>query len=94
VSVPVGGWITARVLGENTGWPAMDSYLYAESSPVWFREIGSTDPEAKRQAAENLLKILDASQHVLKSGYGNTAIPRLMEHFAKARARLQEIAWE
>jgi TolB protein len=88
VIVPEGGWITARVVGENTGWPAMDSYLFAESSPVWFHEIGSTDTVARKQAAENLLRVLDASQQVLKAGYGNSPIPRLMEHFARARKQL------
>lgn len=92
IQVPAGGWITARVLGENTGWPAMDSYLYAESSPVWFFEVGSTDPAARKQAAQDLLKTLNVSEGILQSGYGNTPIPRLKAHFEKARVRLKRIA--
>ena len=91
VSVPAGGWITARVLGENTGWPAMDSYLYAESSPVWFYEIGSTDPDARKKAAEDLLKTLKASQVVLQIGYGNTRIPKILAHFEEARSILEKM---
>lgn len=92
VEVPAGGWISARVLGENTGWPAMDSYLFAESSPVWFDHVGSTDPAAARQSAQDLLMVLEVAEKTLITGYGNAPIPNLLEHFAKARARLQTLA--
>ena len=91
VDVPAGGWITARVLGENTGWPAMDSYLFAETSPVWFGAVGSTDPDALRRSAEMLAMMLDVSEGELKKGYGDLPIPNLGEHFAKARSRLQAL---
>lgn len=89
VDVPAGGWITARVLGANTGWPAMDSYLFAESSPVWFGQVGSTDPAAAREAARKLSMVLDASEQKLREGYGEIPIPNLLEHFARARGRLE-----
>jgi TolB protein len=89
VDVPAGGWITARVLGANTGWPAMDSYLFAESSPVWFGQVGSTDPAAAREAARNLSMVLDASEQKLREGYGEIPIPNLLDHFARARGRLE-----
>jgi TolB protein len=89
LQVPEGGWVTARVLGENSGWPAMDSYLYAESSPVWFGAVGSTDPAVASQSAQNLLMLLDVAEKNLKAGYGNAPIPNLLEHFEKARTRLQ-----
>ncbi|MFT5500940.1 MAG: TolB protein [Woeseiaceae bacterium] len=92
LQVPDGGWVTARVLGENPGWPALDSYLYAESSPVWFTEIGSTDPSAARQSAQNLLMVLDIAEKNLRAGYGNAPIPNLLEHFEKARTRLQALS--
>ena len=92
VEFPAGGWITARVLGENTGWPAMDSYLFAESSPVWFDKVGSMDPAAARQSAQNLLMVLEVAEKNLKAGYGNTPIPNLLEHFGKAKTRLQSLA--
>ena len=91
VKVPPGGWISARVLGENTGWPAMDSYLFAESSPIWFGEVGSTDPEVIRQSAKNLLMALNVAEEDMKKGYGNVPIPKLLAHFAKARARLEAL---
>ena len=92
LQVPEGGWVTARVMGENSGWPAMDSYLYAESSPVWFGEVGSTDSAAARQSAQNLLMLLDVAEKNLKAGYGNAPIPNLLEHFAKARTRLETLS--
>jgi TolB protein len=92
LQVPDGGWVTVRVLGENPGWPAMDSYLYAESSPVWFGEVGSTDPSAARQSAQNLLMILEVAEKKLRAGYGNAPIPKLLEHFDNARTRLQVLS--
>ena len=86
--------MTARVLGGNTGWPAMDSYLFAETSPVWFGKVGSTDPAAARRSAGNLLMVLDASERKLREGYGDLPIPELLGHFAQARARLAELAQE
>ena len=89
LQVPEGGWVTARVLGDNSGWPALDSYLYAESSPVWFGEVGSTDPVAARQSAQTLLMLLDVAEENLKAGYGSAPIPNLLEHFGKARSSLE-----
>ncbi len=94
LQAPEGGWVTARVTGENSGWPALDSYLFAETGPVWFGEIGSTDPAAARQSAQTLLMLLDAAQERLKAGYGNAPIPNLLAHFGEARARLEELAAE
>ncbi len=94
VDVPAGGWMTARVLGANTGWPAMDSYLFAETSPVWFGSVGSTDPVAARESAARLLMVLDASEQELREGYGEAPIPNLLGHFAEARARLELLAAE
>ena len=90
--IPEGGWVTARVTGENSGWPALDSYLFAESSPVWFGEVGSTDPVAARESAETLLMLLDVAEENLKAGYGNAPIPNLLEHFGKARSSLEALA--
>ncbi len=94
LDVPAGGWVTARVVGENTGWPAMDSYLYAESSPVWLGEVGSTEPAARREAAQELLKVLDVAEKNLESSYQGVPIPELTAHFQEARARLEELASE
>lgn len=94
VEIPEGGWITARVLGENTGWPTMDSYLYAETSPVWFGRVGSVDSVAAQKAARELLMVLNVSEQRLKEGYGNTEIPNLLRHFQEAREKLEEIIRE
>ncbi len=91
LQVPEGGWVTARVTGDNAGWPALDSYLYAESSPVWFGEVGSTDPVVARQSAQTLLMLLDVAEEDLKAGYGSAPIPNLLEHFGKARSSLEAL---
>jgi TolB protein len=92
VIVPTGGWITARVVGENIGWPAMDSYLFGESSPVWFGSVGSTDPLVVKSAAKQLLEALDQAESDMKKGYGNAPIPNLLSHFEEARVRLKSQA--
>jgi TolB protein len=80
------------VLGENGGWPALDSYLYAETSPVWFGEPGSTDPDAARESARTLLMLLDVAEENMRAAYGNAPIPNLLEHFGNARRKLEALA--
>jgi len=92
LEVPSGGWVTARVLGPDGGWPGLDSYLFAETSPVWFGQVGSTDAEAVHRSAEQLLLILDHAEMELKTAYGDNPIPKLLAHFEKARVRLQAMA--
>ena len=91
VEVPVGGWVTARVYGGESAWPFTDSYPFAETSPVWFGSIGSTDPEVAKMAAEKLLRLLETSKETLNQGYGENPIPNLLEHFQTAEKRLLEI---
>lgn len=43
----------------STGWPALESCLYAETSPIWIHETGSTDAATREQAARLLLMLLD-----------------------------------
>jgi len=94
VQLPEGGWVTVRVIGENTGWPALGSYLYAETSPVWIDSVGSTVPESKQAAAQTLLMLLDNAQDRLEIGYGRNRIPKLKAHFEAARERLKSIQAE
>ncbi|MFH4966575.1 CehA/McbA family metallohydrolase [Gaetbulibacter sp. M240] len=94
INIPKGGWVTARVIGNNSEWPMMDSYAFAESSPIWFNEVGSTMPEAKADAAKKLLKILDFSEQRMKQAYGNHKIPNLLDHFSKAREKLENMVLE
>jgi len=91
IEVPKGGWVTARVSGSKSKWPSMDSYAFAESSPIWFQKIGSTMPNTKIEAANKLLKILVVSEQRLKNGYGENKTPNLSAHFSKAREKLMNI---
>ncbi len=88
IKIPEGGWVTARVSGTKSEWPMMDSFIFAESSPIWFKNIGSTMPNTKISAANKLLKILDTSEKLLKQGYGDNQIPNLEGHFSKAKEKL------
>ena len=94
INIPKGGWVTARVSGTKSEWPMMDSFIFAESSPIWFNEIGSTMPNSKVDAANKLLKILEFSEKSMKQGYGDHKIPNLLNHFFKAREKLQNIVAE
>lgn len=91
LSVPAGGWVTARVSGDASAWPAMSHALYAETSPVWFGAIGSTDATAAAESAAMLLMALDVADARMRDGYGETPIPNLLGHFAQARKRLRDI---
>jgi TolB protein len=89
VNVPAGGWVAAVTLGGRTErWPAMDSYAYAHTSPVWIGRVGSTDPAAARAAARDLLRALDVAQRRMEAAYAGAEVPKLREHFRKARALL------
>ena len=88
IEVPKGGWVTARVSGAKSEWPMMDSFIFAETSPIWFNEKGSTVATSKITAAEKLLKILEVSEQRLSLGYGDSEIPKLKAHFAKAKEKL------
>jgi len=94
ITIPNGGWVTARVSGGIAEWPMMDSYPFAESSPIWFNSIGSINPIVKKQAAKKLLDILTVSETRLKKGYGNIPTPNLTAHFNKAKQKLSNIIIE
>lgn len=91
LEVPVGGWVLARVIGDKPQWPVMESYPFAQTAPIWYHNIGSTEPIAKKSAAKDLLKILEASKQDLLNGYKNNNIPKLKSHFEKARKKLEKI---
>ena len=95
VRLPEGGWIAARVSGPKTvAWPAMDSYAYAHTAPVWIDRVGSTVVTARVTAARELLQALDVADQAVDIGYGDAARPTLREHYAKARRLLTEWARE
>jgi TolB protein len=92
VELPVGGWIAARVTGpEVTAWPAMDSYAFGHTAPVWIGAVGSTEPAAQGAAAADLLEALEGATQRLRLGYAGADIPRLEAHFTAARAELERI---
>src|SRR6185436_16391740 len=90
VAIPAGGWIAAVVLGpKTTQWPAMDSYSYAHTAPVWIGRVGSSDPTAAREAARDLLRALTVSEGRINTQYAGASVPKLREHFRKARETLE-----
>lgn len=91
VDLPSGGWLAARAHGGEVEWPAMDSYPWAHTAPIWIGTVGSTEPGARSAAAADLLRALDVSTERLRAGYRGAEIPRLEAHFAAARARLEQM---
>lgn len=86
IGLPVGGWVAARVSGPTIkAWPAMASYAYAHTSPVWIDRIGSTEPAAKLAASRDLLRALDVADQAVEIGYTGAEHPRLLAHYAAAR---------
>ena len=92
VKVPSGGWIAARVHGGAVQWPVMDSYPFAHTGPAWFGRVGSTEREAARTAARDLLQWMDVADKRLAEGFADAPIPKLKARFAEARRRLETIA--
>jgi TolB protein len=89
LTAPAGGWIAARVHGGVTAWPAMDSYPFAHTAPVWLGSIGSTDPAAARRAAGDLLRALEVAENRVKQAYGDASAPVLLARIAAARQKLE-----
>ncbi len=92
VDIPAGGWVAARVDGGAIGWPVMASDVFAHTGPVWIGSVGSVDAVTQRQAAADLMRVLDASETRLGEGYGDAETPKLLERFGEARERLRNIA--
>jgi TolB protein len=88
LTAPAGGWIAARVHGGVTVWPAMDSYPFAHTAPIWFGAIGSTDPAAAALAANELLAALDVAEQRVKTAYADTPTPALLGRLRDARQKL------
>jgi TolB protein len=91
IDIPKGGWVTARVSCGKSEWPMMDSYPFAETSPFWFGQVGSTSKTEKIEAAKKLLIALNLSEQRLRAGYGDNPIPNLLEQFSKARIKLESM---
>ncbi|MEO8448979.1 MAG: CehA/McbA family metallohydrolase [Gemmatimonadota bacterium] len=93
LALPAGGWVAIRaVSGATAVWPAMDSYAFAHSGPVWIGARGSTIPDVKRQAARELLTVFDTSEKNFQKAYDGVPAPALRAHYAAARAILDSLA--
>lgn len=92
VRLPAGGWVAARAHGGRPSWPVMAQYPFAHSSPTWIGERGSTDPEAMRRSARELLEALRLAENRVRIGYQGYQIPRLEARYAQARSRLEALA--
>jgi TolB protein len=91
LNVPAGGWIAARAHGGTTAWPAMDSYPFAHTAPLWIGSAGSTDPAAAARAARDLLAALDVAEARIKRSYEGAATPVLLERITQARKKLSAL---
>lgn len=92
VNLPAGGWVAVRAVGGAIkGWPAMDSYAFAHTAPVWIGKVGSSEPVARKKAATELLDALSAADQALTASYKGTPIPELRAQLKAARDRLEQI---
>jgi TolB protein len=91
LTAPAGGWIAARVHGGVNAWPAMDSYPFAHTAPVWIGSVGSTDPAAARRAAGDLIMALEVAEVRVKQAYGDASAPVLLGRIAAARQKLEAL---
>ena len=92
VKTPAGGWIAARVHGGTSAWPAMDSYPFAHTAPVWFGAVGSTEPAAAGRAASDLLAALDVAEGRVQQAYKEAPATTILGRIADARKKLQALA--
>ncbi|MEN2282946.1 CehA/McbA family metallohydrolase [Algoriphagus sp. SE2] len=92
IVLPEGGWIAIRAysseLKEDT-WPTMHARPFAHSSPIWINAIGSTDPMARKAAADDLIRAIDASEKIARRSYGEIKIDRMLGRFEEARRKLK-----
>lgn len=90
LDLPPGGWVAVRVTGPATAaWPAMDSYAFAHTSPVWIGTVGSVERSAELRSVAVLEQALAGARTRLEIGYGGASIPELTARFDEARAALQ-----
>jgi TolB protein len=89
IDVPKGGWVAARVHGGTSRWPVQDSYPFAHSAPIWLGSLGSSDPQAARVAAQDLLRWMSVAEKRLNEGYPAPTGAKLKARFAEARRLLE-----
>ncbi len=94
VKLPEGGWVAARAFSaqqRQDSWPTMHARPFAHSSPIWIKQIGSTDESASKAAAQDLLLGINAAQTRAKIAYGKRDMPKLYKRFEDARRVLQAL---
>ena len=94
IQLPRGGWIAARAYASERveeGWPTMHARPFAHSSPIWIGARGSTEPQARADAARDLIRAIDASEQRARIAYGEVETPQLQTRFNQARAVLREM---
>lgn len=91
VALPEGGWVAVRAHGGEESWPGMNGSVFAQTSPVWIGERGSTEPGAARAAAGDLLRALAVAEAETAARYEGIEIPRIEARFALARERLEAV---
>jgi TolB protein len=93
LKLPAGGWVAVRAVGGAiSAWPAMDSYAFAHTAPVWIGKVGSFDPAARKRAAADLLAALGAAEKSLGESYRDPAATEITAQLARARAVLERAA--
>lgn len=95
VVLPEGGWIAIRAYASDLRvdtWPTMHARPFAHSSPVWIGSVGSTDPQARKMAASDLIMAIDTAERRAREAYGEVEMPLMMSRFNEARKRLREMA--
>ncbi|WP_075348618.1 CehA/McbA family metallohydrolase [Algoriphagus marinus] len=92
ILLPEGGWVAIRAytseLKEDT-WPSMHARPFAHTSPIWIGSVGSTNPEAKKKAAADLIRAIDASEKIARRAYGEIQMNVMMGRFEEARQKLK-----
>ena len=70
-------------------WPSMDSYSFAHTSPIWINFVGSTEPNAKRVATEELTFAMNELKKIAQERYKGENITALLEQFERAQDALK-----
>lgn len=94
VVLPEGGWIAIRAYASEPQediWPTMHARPFAHSSPVWIGAVGSTDADARRMAASDLIRAIDTAERKARAAYEKIKMPLMMSRFNEARNLLREM---
>ena len=65
------------------------SYSFAHTSPIWINFVGSTEPNAKRVATEELTFAMNELKNIAQERYKGENITALLKQFEKAKDSLK-----